>query len=57
MIGARGMTHRIRDYYTRDRSSPQEDDFYGGQYSLTDAVAVERNGVTKAVFRRKLTTS
>ena len=54
IVGARGATHRIRDYYTRDRSSPLEDTVYGGEYSLTGAVASERDGVTRAIFRRKL---
>jgi hypothetical protein len=27
---------------------------YGGDYSLTDAIASERDGITKAIFRRKL---
>ena len=54
IVGARGATHRIRDYYTRDRSSPQEDTVYGGEYSLTDAIASERDGITLAIFRRKL---
>lgn len=54
IIGARGRTHRIRDYYTRDRSMPREDEMYGGAYSLTSAVAVERAGKTTAIFRRKL---
>lgn len=54
IIAARGMTHRIRDYYTRDRSMPQEDEMYGGSYSLTSAVAIERMGKTTAIFRRKL---
>jgi hypothetical protein len=57
IIGARGFTHRIRDYYTRDRSSPQEDSMYGGEYSLTGAVAREKDGITKAIFRRRLTSS
>ena len=54
IIAARSMTHRIRDYYTRDRSMPQEDDMYGGSYSLTSAVAIEREGKTTAIFRRPL---
>ena len=54
IIGARGRTHRIRDYYTRDRSMPREDEMYGGAYSLTSAVAAERAGKTTAIFRRKL---
>ena len=56
IVAARGHTHRIRDYYTRDRSSPREDKFYGGDYSLTAAIAKESKGVTTAVFRRKLDT-
>ena len=33
---------------------PREDEMYGGAYSLTSAVAMEREGKTTAIFRRKL---
>ncbi|XP_063986455.1 uncharacterized protein LOC135167306 isoform X2 [Diachasmimorpha longicaudata] len=54
---ARGNTHRIGDYYTRDRSTPRRDDFWGGKESLTAAMGFEKDGVTTIVFRRKLNTN
>ncbi|XP_046744465.1 uncharacterized protein LOC124410271 isoform X6 [Diprion similis] len=49
-----GMTHRIGDYYTRDRSTPRPDAFWGGQDDLTAAMGFEKDGVTTIVFRKKL---
>lgn len=54
---ARGMRHRIGDYYTRDRSTPRLDTFWGGQDSLTAAMGFERDGVTTIMFRKKLTST
>jgi len=55
VIGAaRGRRSRILDYYTRDRSTPRTDDFYGGMDSLTGAVGIERDGMTYIKFRRRL---
>lgn len=54
---ARGMTHRIGDYYTRDRSTPRQDNYWGGKDSLTAAMGFERDGVTTILFRRKLETN
>ena len=54
---ARGMRHRIGDYYTRDRSTPRLDTFWGGQDSLTAAMGFERDGVTTILFRKKLTST
>nr|ARK19817.1 monooxygenase DBH-like protein [Ampulex compressa] len=51
---ARGTSHRIGDYYTRDRSTPRRDDYWGGRDSLTAAMGFEKDGVTTIVFRRKL---
>ena len=51
---ARGNTHRIGDYYTRDRSTPRVDSFWGGKESLTAAMGFEKDGVTTIVFRKKL---
>ena len=52
---ARGKLSRVGDYYTRDRSSPRSDAFYGGgKNSLTAAIGQEENGVTTILFRRKL---
>lgn len=52
---ARGNSHRIGDYYTRDRSTPRKDDYWGGRDTLTAAMGFERDGVTTILFRRKLT--
>ncbi|XP_057333014.1 uncharacterized protein LOC130672435 isoform X4 [Microplitis mediator] len=54
---ARENTHRIGDYYTRDRSTPRNDAFWGGKDSLTAAMGYEKDGVTTIMFRRKLTTN
>lgn len=55
IIGAaRGMRSRVGDYYTRGRSSPQRDEFYGGSESLTSAGGFERDGYTYIIIRRKL---
>ncbi|XP_078043273.1 DOMON-like domain-containing protein nahoda isoform X2 [Augochlora pura] len=51
---ARGESHRIADYYTRDRSTPRKDDYWGGRDTLTAAMGYERDGVTTILFRRKL---
>ena len=53
---ARGERVRLFDYYTRDRSTPRQDSFYGGEDSLTAAVGKEENGVTYLKFRRRLET-
>ena len=55
VIGAaHGSQSRILDYYTRDRSTPRTDDFYGGEDSLTAAVGMEQNGMTYIKVRRLL---
>jgi hypothetical protein len=51
---ARGSYSRIADYYTRDRSAPRFDSFYGGEDSLTAAIGDEVDGYTRILFRRKL---
>lgn len=51
---ARGTSHRIGDYYSRDRSTPRRDSYWGGKDSLTAAMGFEKDGVTTIVFRRKL---
>lgn len=53
---ARQNQFRIFDYYTRDRSTPRMDEFYGGTQSLTAAVGKEEGGVTTIIFRKSLTT-
>lgn len=51
---ARGKTSRVWDYYTRDRSTPRLDNFYGGKSDLTASGGFEENGVTIIMFRKKL---
>ena len=55
VIGAaRGEQSRILDYYTRDRSTPRIDEFYGGQQSLTAAVGREMDNETIIKFRKRI---
>ena len=43
----------IRDsYYTRDRSTPRLDSYYGGSSHLTGAIGWEEDGMTKIMFRK-----
>lgn len=51
---ARNQSSRILDYYTRDRSTPRQDSFWGGTNDLTATGGFEEDGVTTIVFRRKL---
>eukprot|EP00092_Neocalanus_flemingeri_P024776 GFUD01026865.1.p1 GENE.GFUD01026865.1~~GFUD01026865.1.p1 ORF type:complete len:678 (-),score=153.52 GFUD01026865.1:380-2230(-) len=51
---ARGSTSRILDYYTRDRSTPQRDNFWDGDDDLTAAIGWEEDGETTIIFRKKL---
>ncbi|KPJ20098.1 Cell surface glycoprotein 1 [Papilio machaon] len=51
---ARGSYHRVLDYYTRDRSTPRVDTFWGGHDDVTAASGFEENGVTTIMFRRKI---
>ena len=44
--------HRIGDYYTRDRSTPRHDSYYGGQSDLVGALGWTEDGVTKIMFQR-----
>lgn len=56
VIGAaRGGRAWVGDHYTRGRSTPQRDQFYGGTESLTAAGGFEKDGYTYILFRRKLT--
>lgn len=54
---AKGMHSRIRDYYTRDRSTPRLDTFYGGTEDIVSAAGWEVDGVTTIIFRRKIKTA
>lgn len=49
---ARGGRGRVGDFYTRDRSTPREDTFWGGEDDLTSAAAWEQDGVTTMRFRK-----
>lgn len=51
---ARGSSFRIWDYYTRDRSTPRVDAFWGGKNDITAAMGFEKDGVTTIAFRKKL---
>jgi len=57
VIGAAiGRLSRVKDYYTPDRSTPKQDQFYGGTQSITAAIASEDSdtGITTLIFRRPL---
>lgn len=55
VIGAaRGMASRVGDYYSRDRSTPHTDEFFGGKSNLALGTGFEENGVTTIIFRKKL---
>ena len=51
---ARDNFYRINDYYSRDRSTPNVDEFWGGEQSLTAALGWEKDGETTILFRKKL---
>ncbi|XP_066143136.1 uncharacterized protein [Euwallacea fornicatus] len=51
---ARGTASRIGDYYTRDRSTPHMDIYWGGKNDLTAALGFEKDGITTILFRKKL---
>jgi len=51
---ARGSVSKVYDSYTRDRSTPQPDEFFGGQDDLTAAVGYEEDGETTIAFRKKI---
>ncbi len=51
---ARGSLGRVLDAYTRDRSTPHPDPFFGGEEDLTAALAYEEDGETVVAFRRKV---
>ena len=52
---ARQNYSKVFDAYTRDRSTPQADSFFGGKESLTGAIAFESSdGWTTLAFERSL---
>ena len=51
---ANGDSSRIWDYYTRDRSTPKRDTYWGGSNDLTAAAGWERDGETIIMFRKSL---
>lgn len=54
---ARGNLSRVFDMYTRDRSTPRPDEFYGGRDDLSAAFAYEEDGHTVVLFRKPLLAS
>ena len=50
----RGMLGRVGDYYTRDRSTPRVDAFWGGRDDLKSGAAWEEGGRTVMIFKRKV---
>ncbi|EDV20018.1 uncharacterized protein TRIADDRAFT_61434 [Trichoplax adhaerens] len=52
---ARGNMFRLFDYYSRDRSTPRMDSYFGGEDSITAAVGSESNGYTTLRWRKQLT--
>jgi len=51
---ARGNQGSVADYYSRDRSTPREDSFWGGEDDLTSAHAWEAEGKTFMRFTKKV---
>ncbi|CAO1346058.1 unnamed protein product [Diamesa serratosioi] len=51
---AQGELSRVWDYYTRDRSTPRMDNFWGGKSELQATGGFEKDGVTTIIFRKKL---
>ena len=51
---ARGMMGKIGDYYTRDRSTPRPDMFWGGRDDLLAGGVWEEGGRTVMVFRKNI---
>merc|ERR1712106_902406 len=50
---ARGSAGKVGDFYSRDRSTPREDSFWGGEDDLTSAHAWESNGKTFMRFTKR----
>merc|ERR1719312_1437499 len=51
---ARGNQGSVADYYSRDRSTPREGSFWGGEDDLTSAHAWEAEGKTFMRFTKKV---
>uniref|UniRef100_A0A914DDS9 DOMON domain-containing protein n=1 Tax=Acrobeloides nanus TaxID=290746 RepID=A0A914DDS9_9BILA len=45
---------RVQDMYTRDRSTPLNDEWFDGEMSLSAAYGIETNGRTIVMFRRNV---
>ena len=54
---AKGSLGRVMDSYTRDRSTPQSDEMYGGRNDLSAALAYEDEEGTTLIFRYYLANS
>uniref|UniRef100_A0A1I7VHX5 DOMON domain-containing protein n=1 Tax=Loa loa TaxID=7209 RepID=A0A1I7VHX5_LOALO len=48
---------QVRDYYSFPQITPQPDEFFGGQDSLTSATAYQQDGITTVIFRKPLAAS
>nr|CAB3262519.1 uncharacterized protein LOC100180169 [Phallusia mammillata] len=46
--------HRVQDMYTRDRSTPRADNFYGGSDDITGSAGSQVDGFTTIAFRKRL---
>jgi len=44
----------VADYYTRDRSTPNRDAFWGGEDDLRSGLVYEANGTTTLMFRKSI---
>jgi len=51
---ARGERGAVADYYTRDRSTPRRDAFWGGKDDLTSGSVWESNGKTFLRFKKRI---
>ena len=51
---ARNGFGQVQDSYTRDRSTPKDDYFYGGMDNLIGSIVFEDDGVTTMRFKRAL---
>ncbi|VDM93706.1 unnamed protein product, partial [Onchocerca ochengi] len=47
----------VRDYYSFSQLTPLPDEFFGGQDSLTSAIAYQQDGITTVIFRKPLEAS
>ncbi|NP_001164708.1 Nahoda-like protein precursor [Saccoglossus kowalevskii] len=53
-MAVEGTHHRIGDFYSRDLATPNTDQWFGGTYELTAAIAKQENYITTVKFRKPL---